>query len=119
MGRVRVVGEPSAGCESGRDASLGLLGRHADVDVDAAPARLWWMERLERNVRAASVSVDHVLTCPEAPVPEGGGPERTNVAAGILCDGDAQGLHLGGVGLELQRPSRGRDPAGQLDITLA
>ena len=70
-------------------------------------------------MRVASVPIDHVLICPEAPVPEGGGPERTYVAAGILCDGDAHCLHLGGVGLQLQRPSRGRDPAGQLDITLA
>jgi hypothetical protein len=59
--RVRPVGEPSAGCECGRDANLGLLCRHADVDVEATPARLGSMERLERNVRVASMPIDHVL----------------------------------------------------------
>ena len=70
-------------------------------------------------MRVASVPIDHVLIRPETPVPEGGGPERTYVAAGILCDGDAHYLNLRRVWLDLQRPSLGRDPATELYITLA
>jgi hypothetical protein len=64
----------------------------------------------------ASVSIDYVLIRAEALVPEYGGPERTNIAAGILRHGDAYYLDLGGVWLDLQPPSLDRDPAGQLDI---
>jgi hypothetical protein len=60
----------------------------------------------------ASVSIDHVLTRAEALVPEDGGPERADIAAGILCHGDSDRLHLGGVRLDLQPPSLDRDPAG-------
>ena len=74
---------------------------------------------MERDVWIASVSIDYVLFRAEALVPKYGGPERTNIAAGILRHGNADDLDLGGVWLDLQPPSLDRDPASQLNIALA
>src|SRR5688500_19213100 len=58
-------------------------------------------------------------SAPRLLYPEYGGPERTNIAAGILRHGDAYCLDLGGVWLDLQPPRLDRDSAGQLNIALA
>jgi hypothetical protein len=65
--------------------------------VRTAAARLGRAQALKRDVWIASVSIDYVLTPTEALVPEYGGPERTNIADGILRHGDAYYLDLGGV----------------------
>ena len=119
MGSVRTVRQASAGFERCRDARLGLIGRNADVDVGSATSRPGRMEGLKRHVRIPSMTIDNVVVRSEAPVVEDGGPERTDVAAGILCHRDADDLDLGGVRLDAQRPRRGRNPARQLDITEA
>src|SRR6478609_4336780 len=111
--RVRLVGQAAACFESRRDSCLSLIRGHADVDVRPAAARLGRVQGLERDVWIASVSIDDVLTRAEAPVPEDGGPERTDIAAGILRRGNADHLDLGGVWLDLQPPGLDRDPAGQ------
>jgi hypothetical protein len=67
----------------------------------------------------APVPIDDVFSRAETPVSEDGGPEGTDITAGILRDGDADDLDLGGVWLDPQPPGLDRDPAGQLDITLA
>ena len=100
MGRMRVVGEPAPRCERRGDASFCLIGRDTDVDVGAASTRFGRAEPLERHVWIPSVSIDHVLICPEAPVAEGSGPERTDITSGVLCHGDAYNLDLRRVGLE-------------------
>jgi len=41
------------------------------------------VQRLERDVWVPSVWIDHVLIGAEAPVPEDGCPERTDIAAGV------------------------------------
>ena len=119
MGRVCRIGQASARRESRRDSCRRLIRGHADVYVRTAAARLGRVQALERDVWIASVSIDYVLIRAEALVPEYGGPERTNIAAGILRHGDAYHLDLGGVWLDLQPPSLDRDPAGQLNIALA
>ncbi len=96
---MRIVGKPSASCKGGRYASFGLICRDADVDVRPATPRFGWVQALERHVRIAAVPIDDVLIRSEALIPEDGRPERTYVAAGILCYGDAHDLNLGGVWL--------------------
>jgi hypothetical protein len=66
----------------------------------------------------ATVSVD-CIPAVNFFVPQSSGPKRPYVAAGRPCDGDAHCLNLGGVWRDLQRSSLGRDPAGELYITLA
>jgi transposase len=119
MGHVRTVRQASASFECCRDSCFGLIGRHADVDVGPATPRLGRAEALERHVRVTSVPIDDVFFRSKAPVPEGCGPERTYVAACILCHCNAHDLDLGGVGLDLQPPSFCRNLACQLDITMA
>ena len=119
MGRMRTVGEASASLECRRDPRLGLVGRHADVDVGPATPGLRRAEALERHVRVPAVPIDDVFVRAQAPVPEGCRPERTDIAACILGHRDANDLDLGGVRLDPQRPSFCGNPAGQLDITLA
>ena len=119
MGRMRTVRQASASFECCRDSCFGLIGRHADVDVGPATPRLGRVEALERHVRVPSVPIDDVFFRSKAPVPEGCGPERTDVAACILCHRDAHDLDLGGVRLDPQLPSFCRDLACQLDITIA
>ena len=114
---MRIVGQAPSRCDRRGDASFGLIGGDADVDVGPASAGLGWMEGLVRHVRIASVPIHDVLAWPETPVPERCGPERTDVAAGILGDGDPDLLDLGRVCLELQCPGLGRDPLRQLDIS--
>jgi hypothetical protein len=63
--------------------------------------------------------IDDVFLRSKAPVPEGRGPERTDIAACVLCNGDAHHLDLRGVRLDPQLPCFDRDPARQLDIKLA
>ena len=116
---MRTVREASASFECCRDSCFGLIGRHADVDVGPATPRLGRAEALERHVRVPSVPIDDVLFRSKAPVPEGCGPERTDVAACILCHRDAHDLDLGGVRLDPQLPSFCRNLACQLDITMA
>jgi hypothetical protein len=89
---VGPIGQPSARRESRRDSCLRLIRGHAHVDVRPAAARLGRVEGLERDVRIAALSIDNVLTRAEAPVPEDGGPERADIAAGVLRDGDADDL---------------------------
>jgi hypothetical protein len=117
MGRMRTVRQASASFECCRDSCFGLIGRHADVDVGPATPRLGRAEALERHVRVPSVPIDDVFFRSKAPVPEGCGPERTYVAAGILCHRNAHDLDLGGVRLDPQLPSFCRNLACQLDIT--
>ncbi|HEY8238834.1 MAG TPA: hypothetical protein VIF63_05315, partial [Candidatus Limnocylindrales bacterium] len=63
--------------------------------------------------------IDDVFARSKAPVPEGCGPKRTDVAACILCHGNGDDLDLGGVRLDPQLPGFCRNPACQLDITIA
>jgi len=65
------------------------------------------------------VPVDDVFFRSKAPVPEGCGPERTYIAACILCHRNAYDLDLRGVRLDPQLPSLCRNLACQLDITQA
>ena len=116
---MRIVRQASAGFECCHDSCFGLIGRHADVDVGPATPRLGRAEALERHVRVSSVPIDDVFVRSKAPVPEGGGPERTKVAARILGHRNAHDLDLRGVRLDPQLPSFRRNPAGELDITLA
>ena len=98
LGRVCLIGQASARCESRRESCLRLIRGHADVDVRTAAARLGRVQALERDVWVASVPIDDILTRAQALVPEYGGPEGTNIAAGILRDGDADDLDLEGSG---------------------
>src|SRR5688572_12228218 len=84
MGYMRTVREASASCECCRDSCFGLIGRHADVDVNTATPRLGRAEALERHVRVTSVAIDDILLRSKTPVAEGCGPKRTYVAACIL-----------------------------------
>ncbi len=113
------VRESAASFKCCRDPGLGLIGRHADVDMGPAAARPGRAEVLEGHLRVPSVPIDDVFVRSKAPVAEGRGPERTNVAAGILGHRDVHHLDLGRVRLDPQLPSFCRDPACQLDITLA
>jgi len=115
---MRVVGDAPTRSKSGCDAGLGLIRRDGNVDVEAAPAGLRWIEFVEPQVRVASVPVDGILVA-EILVPEGRNPERANVGALILRDGDADDLHLRRVGFEPEFPRSGGDPPSDLDIDLA
>ena len=117
--RMRTVRQASASGDRCRDSCFGLIGRHADVDVGPATPRPRRAEALERHIRVTSVPIDDVFFRSEAPVPEGSGPERTDVAACILCDRNAHDLDLDGVRRDPQLPSFCRDLACQLDITMA
>ena len=101
MGLMRTVREASAGFERRRDPRFGLIRRHADVDVGPATARLGRAQALERHVRVPAVPIDDVFARPKASVPEGCGPERTDVAAGILRYRNAHHLDLGRIRLDL------------------
>jgi len=116
---MRTVRQASASFECCRDSCFGLIGRHADVDVGPATPRLGRAEALERDMRVTSVPIDDVFFRSKAPVPEDCGPERTHVAACILCHRDAHDLDLGGVRLDPQLPSFDRNLACQLDIPMA
>jgi hypothetical protein len=117
LGRVRIVGDPSARGESGRDPSLGLVGRHADVDVDTATTELGWVEVMEPQVWITPLRIDGVLGT-EVIVSEGGGPERPYVDTGPLGYRNTDGLHLRRVGLEAKFSSHGRDLPGEFDVAL-
>ena len=92
MGTVR---QASAGFDCSRHPCLGLICRHTDVDVGPATPRLGRVEGFERHVWITPVPIDDVFLRPKAPVPENGRPERADVAACVLCDGNADDLHLG------------------------
>ena len=104
MGRMRTVRQASAGFECRGDSCFGLIGRHADVDVGPATPRFGRPEALERHVRVASVAIDDVFVRSEAPVPEGRGPERTDIAACILGNRNGHDLDLRGVRFDPQLP---------------